>query len=293
MRVVITGATGFLGSAIGEGLSARGDQVVPARRSGDGGVTWSVDNGFARGALDGVDAVVHLAGEGIASRRWSAAQKEKIRRSRVQGTRRVVEAIARATDGPKVLLSASAVGVYGDRGDEVLEETSEAGDGFLAEVVRAWEAEALAARRDGVRVAMMRTGLVLGGAGGAIPRLRLPFSLGFGGRLGSGFQYMAWIHVDDVVRAALRILDDDSLSGPFNLTAPNPVTNRVFTQAMGRAMRRPTPFPAPRAALKLALGEMADETLLASQRAVPRALLDAGFTFEHGDLDEALADALG
>lgn len=292
MRIVITGATGFIGSALSQALVDRGDEVVPARRGQGEGLRWTVRDGFVRGALDGIDAVVHLAAENLAAKRWNATQKAKIRDSRIEGTRRVVEAIAAASPAPPVLVSASAVGIYGDRDDAILDEGAAPGKGFLAEVARAWEDEALAARRLGTRVVLMRTGVVLGSGGGAIPRLKLPFSLGFGGRLGAGYQYMSWIHLDDLVRAVLRFLDDGRLAGPINCTAPEPVTNRVFTRALGHVMHRPTPFPAPRPALRLALGELAEETLLASQRAVPRVLTEAGFTWRFAELEPALADAL-
>jgi uncharacterized protein (TIGR01777 family) len=236
--------------------------------------------------------VVHLAGEGIGDRRWTAEHKQRVLESRTKGTALLVTALAALDAKPSVLVSGSAVGFYGDRGDEVLDETSAPGDLFLSEVCVAWEAAAAPALEAGIRVAFARTGIVLSPAGGALkPLLRL-FKLGLGGRLGRGTQWMSWISIDDEV-GALRYLLDHDVAGPVNLTAPAPVTNADFTRALGQALHRPTVVPVPRFGPRLLLGgELADELLFASQRATPRVLGDAGYTFRHPALADALAAVL-
>lgn len=241
--------------------------------------------------LEGFDAVVHLAGENIASGRWTKERKERIRSSRVQGTSLLAERMAQLERPPAVWLSASAVGFYGDRGAEPLVETSQPGEGFLAEVCKAWEG-ATAAAPESVRVVHLRTGMVLGEDGGALERMLLPFRLGFGGVLGDGRQYMSWISLGDLVAAMSFLLGEKTLAGPVNMVAPDPLTNREFTETLGRALKRPTVLPAPAFALRLALGQMADELLLSSARVVPRRLLDAGFTFRSPNLAAALGRIL-
>jgi uncharacterized protein (TIGR01777 family) len=239
-----------------------------------------------------VDAVVHLAGESIAAGRWTAAVKERIRRSRVDGTRLLAETLARLERRPRVLVSASAVGYYGDRGDEPLTEESPPGVGFLADVARAWEAAADPARAVGIRVVHPRLGLVLAREGGALPRMALPFRLGLGGVIGSGRQYWSWIALPDAVRVIERALADATLAGPVNAVAPAPATNREFTRALGRVLGRPTLLPFPALGVRLLMGEMGRALLLGSARVLPRRLERAGFRFEHPELEGALRGAL-
>lgn len=293
MRIAVTGASGFLGTALCDTLRARGHEVVAARRSEGEGLSWSVDRGFdPPDALSGHDAVVHLAGENVGGGRWTAARKAAILRSREDGTRRVVEAIAAASPRPSVLVSASGISIYGDTGDREVDEDTPPGEGFLAEVATAWEREALAAKDHGVRVACMRLGLVLGRAGGALARILPLFRVGLGGRLGSGAQWMPWVHVDDAVAAFVHALEHDDARGPMNVCAPGGVTNRDFTRLLARAVRRPAWLPAPGFALSLALGEMS-QVLLTGQNAAPRRLLDQGFAFRFARLEPTLSDLLG
>jgi uncharacterized protein (TIGR01777 family) len=296
MDVVVTGSSGLIGTALRPALQKAGHRMVPMVRSQGtaGAVHWDPDRGAIDvGGLEGIGAVVHLAGEGIASRRWSDAQKAKIKESRVRGTSLLAEALAKLATPPKVMLSGSAVGIYGDRGDEVLTETSRAGDGFLADVCVAWEASAAPAREAGIRVSHLRTGIVLSADGGALPKMLMPFKFGLGGKLGSGTQWMSWISIDDEVGAIVHLLGDDAPAGPVNLTAPNPATNAQFTKALGHALGRPTVVAVPKIGLKLILGgEMAEQMLLGGQRVLPTRLLDSGYTFAHPDLDEALGTVL-
>jgi hypothetical protein len=238
-------------------------------------------------ALEGFDAVIHLNGANVA-RRWSPKYRETIVSSRVRSTEVLCEVLRKVRRPPPVLLCASAVGIYGDRGDEVLTEESSAGSGFLAETCQAWEAAAKPARDLGIRVVHLRLGVVLSGKGGALGKMLPPFRLAMGGKLGSGQQWMSWIGERDVVRAIGFLMDHEDLSGPFNLTAPQPVTNAEFTQALARAVHRPALLPVPATVLRLAFGEMARETMLASQRALPKRLEEAGFHFEDGDIGAAL-----
>jgi len=292
MDVVVSGSSGLIGTALGGALQRAGHRMVPLVRSQPVGaaIGWDPDHGrIDAGGLEGVGAVVHLAGEGIGSKRWNDAHKARIRDSRVRGTALLAETLATLNRPPKVLLSGSAVGYYGDRGDEVLTESSRAGDGFLAEVCVAWEAAAAPAREAGIRVSHLRTGIVLSADAGALPRMLTPFRLGLGGRLGSGSQWMSWISIEDEAGAVVHLLGDDAPAGAVNLAAPNPVTNADFTAALGRALRRPAAIPVPKIALKAVLGaEMAEELLLSSQRALPTRLLDSGYTFARPDLAEAL-----
>ncbi|PZN04297.1 MAG: TIGR01777 family protein [Bacillota bacterium] len=316
MRVVIAGGTGLIGSALARRLQREGREVIVLTRSvaasgvgGSGGagvgdgplryVAWTaapVGPGEPRPpwweVVAGAAAVVNLAGASIAAGRWTPRQKQRIRESRLQATRALVQAIEAAEPRPAVLVSGSAVGYYGPRGDEVVDEATPAGDDFLSRVCVAWEAEARKAAVAGVRVALVRTGLVLAREGGALPRLVLPFRLGAGGPLGSGRQWMPWIHLDDLVALLVFLIERPGLEGPFNGTAPNPVRNRDFARSLGRVLGRPSWLPAPAFALRLALGEMADALLLSGQRAVPRRAQQAGFRFRFPEVEPALRDLL-
>jgi uncharacterized protein (TIGR01777 family) len=257
-------------------------------------VGWNPQTGRIDSAhLEGHDAVVHLAGENIAARRWTTEQKNRIRESRVQGTKLLCETLAKLRRPPRVLVSASAIGFYGDRGEEELNEASTSGSGFLPEVCKEWEAATEAAEKAGIRVVHLRFGIILGTRGGALAKMLTPFRLGLGGRIGSGEQWMSWIALDDAVGCIDHALSNDLLHGPVNAVAPNPVKNREFTRTLGRILRRPTLFPLPGFVAHLTFGEMADEPLLASTRVIPQALLDCKHVFHYGDLESALRHVLG
>ena len=297
MRVLVSGATGFVGSALSSFLTAHRHRVVPLVRGSAAtaaeAVVWDPLAGRLDGErLEGIDAVVHLAGENVAAGRWTASRKERIRASRVEGTRLLAETLSRLQRPPSVVACASAIGYYGDRADEVLTEESSRGTGFLAEVAQAWE-EATAPMRDrGIRVVNMRIGVVLSPAGAALARMLLPFRLGLGGRIGDGRQYMSWITLDDLVGAIAFILDNDALRGPVNLVAPQPVTNGQFTKALGSALRRPTILPLPAWAVRLVMGEMGENLLLASTRVDPVCLTQAGYRFQHSTVETAFEHML-
>jgi uncharacterized protein (TIGR01777 family) len=299
MKVTVTGASGLIGSRLARALRARGDEVTVLSRSperaaqelGVNAMPWEPLEGPApAAALAGRDAVVHLAGENVAQR-WSATAKASIRASRETGTRNLVEGLRAADPRPATLVSSSAVGYYGSRGDEVLDESAPPGDDFLAEVCAAWEREAERASELGIRGVRIRTGVVLDRRGGALGRMLPFFRAGVGGPVAGGRQYMPWIHADDVVGLYLAAIDDAALSGPVNASAPEPVTNGEFSRALGRALRRPAILPVPAAALRVLYGDMA-EIVTEGQRAVPRRALEHGYRFEHPQLDEALRDAL-
>jgi uncharacterized protein (TIGR01777 family) len=295
MRVVVTGASGLIGTALGPSLRAAGHEFVPmARRPAPGGLQWDPGAGRIDAAgLEGADAVVHLAGAGIGDKRWNAAYKRVVFDSRVQGTTLLAETIAKLDRPPAVLVSGSAVGFYGDTGDNEVTEAGGRGAGFLGDVCEAWEAATAAASSAGVRVAHIRTGIVLTGRGGALKRMLLPFRLGVGGRLGSGRQWFSWISLADEVGAIEHILAHDTIAGPVNLTAPVPVTNAVFTKALGKTLHRPAVLPVPAAALKAALGaEMAHELLLMGQRVRPQRLTESGYRYAHPEVEGALRAAL-
>jgi uncharacterized protein (TIGR01777 family) len=299
MKLTVTGASGLIGSRLVRALQARGDEVTvlsrnPGRAARDLGVTalpWEpLRSPAPAAALEGRDAVVHLAGENVAQR-WSSKAQEAIRASRDTGTRNLIEGLRGADARPAVLVSSSAVGYYGAGGDEVLDESHPPGDDFLAGVCVAWEREAERASELGMRVVRIRTGVVLDRRGGALAKMLPPFRAGVGGPVAGGRQYMPWIHADDVVGLYLAAIDGDGWSGPVNASAPEPVTNAEFSRALGRALRRPAVFPVPGAALRLLYGDMA-EIVTEGQRAVPRRALEHGYRFAHPDLDEALRDAL-
>ena len=295
-RVAITGASGLLGSALAARLRQQGITVQrikrgPAAAAPD--IAWSSSTGVLDlAALEGVDAIVNLAGEPIAQR-WDAKRKEAIRQSRLTTTSLLAGAIVKLRRPPRVLLNGSAVGFYGDRGDEELDEDSGPGSDFLAEVAVAWERAADSARQAGTRVAVLRTGIALSPAGGALRKMLTPFRLGLGGRVGSGTQWMSWISLEDWVRAAEFLLTADDVRGPVNLVAPSPVPNAEFTTTLARVLGRPTLGVVPELAVDLLFGEMGRATLLASQRVHPRRLLAAGFEFAHPTLEQALRAELG
>jgi len=296
MDIAITGTGGLVGSTIVPLLTTGGHTVtrMVRRDSREGEVSWDpTASSFDATALDGVEAVVHLAGENIASTRWSSAVKDRIRQSRVQGTRVLSEGLARMPRPPKVLVSASAIGFYGERGDEILDEESVAGAGFLANVVQEWESATQPAVEAGIRVANLRFGVVLSPRDGALAKMLTPFKMGDGGHVGSGQQYWSWISVDDAAGAIHHAVMTESLHGPVNAVSPNPVTNAEFTKTLGRVLRRPTVVPLPAFAARLALGEMANELLLASTRARPSKLAESGYEFRQPTLDAALRHLMG
>jgi hypothetical protein len=285
MKIAVTGSTGLVGSALVPFLEEAGHQVFPLLRP----THWDVEKGTVDPeALREINAVVHLAGENIAAGRWTASKKARIRNSRVKGTKLISDSLAKLDKPPDVLVSMSAIGYYGNRGDEVLREESGPGEGFLADVCRQWEAATDSATRKGIRVVHPRTGLVLSRKGGALEKIILPFKFGVGGRIGSGRQYMSWITLDDLCAAILHSIQASGLHGPVNTVSPTPVTNLEFTRILGRVLSRPTIFPLPAFAARIALGEMADELLLASTRVEPAKLLASRFGFGHRDLESAL-----
>jgi uncharacterized protein (TIGR01777 family) len=293
--VLVSGSSGLVGKSLAAFLTTGGHRVRRlvrhAPENGDE-FHWDPTKGeLDSAALDGVDAVVHLAGENIAARRWSDAQKARIRDSRISGTRLLVDAVRSGSRKPQAFVCASAVGVYGDRSDEPLDEDSETGTGFLAEVCKDWESETH--RLAGVRTVQLRFGVVLSPAGGALAKMLLPFRLGVGGRIGGGRQWMSWVALDDAVGVIHHALFTDGLQGPVNAVAPQSVTNSEYTRTLGRILRRPTVLPMPSFAARLAFGELANELLLASQRAVPRRLQETGYMFAQPDLEGALRHQLG
>ena len=299
MKTLVTGGTGMVGPRLLRML----DQPVVLSRNPERArekvghlagriIRWDPMAGPPPAeAFAGVEAVFHLAGESVAEGRWTAAQKARIRDSRVVGTRNLVQGIAQVSDRPRVLVSASAVGYYGDRGEEELTESASPGRDFLADVCVTWEKEALAAEKLGVRVVTERTGIVLGAGGGALAKMLTPFKLGAGGPLGNGRQWMPWVHVSDLARLYLHAAEHESIRGPMNAVAPHPVRNSEFTKALGRQLRRPAFMPAPYLGLRLLFGEFA-QVLFASQRVVPQVALDTGFTFQYPDIAAALKEIL-
>ena len=287
--VAITGASGMVGTALATVLRESGHKPVSITRkaseSNEGSIVWDPASGLKNPSrLETVDTVVHLAGENIAGGRWTAALKDRIRRSRVEGTRSLVKSIAAIGHRPKTLVCASAIGFYGERGDTVLDEDAVAGSGFLAEVCRGWEQEAEAATELGLRVVKVRIGVVLSPKGGALAKMLLPFKLGAGGIIGSGKQYWSWIGLHDLVRIIAFCVEHDSIRGAVNAVSPNSMTNYDFTKGIGRALHRPTLFPMPAFAAKLVLGEMANELLLSSTRVIPKKLKEQGFEFHYPEL---------
>lgn len=297
MRILITGASGLLGSTLQPLFKSGGHEVVRMGREKThlpDVITWNpAKEELDRTKFDNFDAVVHLAGESIAGARWNEDVKERIRSSRVRGTRFLCEELCKLKKKPEVLICASAIGYYGSRGNEELTEQSAAGTSFLAEVCKEWEAAAQSARDAGIRVVNLRFGMILSAKEGALAKMLLPFKLGAGGMVGDGKQYWSWVSVDDAANICFFAINTKELSGPVNTVAPHSVTNLEFTKTLGRVLSRPTIVPMPAFAAKLALGEMADELLLASARVVPRALEQAKYAFQHPTLETALRALLG
>lgn len=300
LRIALTGATGLVGKELTAFLTTGGHQVIPLKRGS--AVTsnhaqtgqWNVETGEITLPDDQpLDALIHLAGESIASGRWTPEMKQRIRESRVEATRRLAEALARMPNKPTTFLCASAIGFYGDRGDERLSDISPAGGGFLADVCRHWEAATQVAHDAGIRVAHARFGMILSPRGGALAKMLTPFQLGGGGPIGSGRQIWSWIAIDDVIGALHHVLMNEQIVGPINLVAPHAVSSKQFARILGRVLHRPAIFPTPAAAVRLALGEMADELLLASTHVLPRRLLDTGYRFRFADLEAALRHLQG
>jgi len=292
-RVLVSGASGTIGNELVPVLNSRGFEVFTLSRkaSGKRSIPWDPDRTLPSSSVSDFDAVLHLAGESIVGR-WTEAKKQKIHDSRINGTRHLAEALAAAPQRPRVFIAASAIGYYGDRGTETLREQSPPGHCFLSDVCRQWEAATQAAANAGIRTAHTRFGIVLSKKGGALRAMLTPFRLGLGGRVGTGDQYWSWIHVQDVVGAILHIMKTDLLQGPINCVAPKPVTNSDFTRVLASVLSRPAIAPLPAFAARLALGEMADELLLASQRVEPAVLISSGYPFRFPDLRAALKNVL-
>ena len=296
MKILITGATGLIGCALRESLAADGHEFLLTTRNepkDSSWVQWKPETGFAEPEkLEGIDAAVHLAGESINALRWTEEKKRAIRDSRVLGTRNIVDTLSDLERRPRVLVAASAIGFYGDRGDEELTETSKSGKNFLADVCRDWEAESRRAEDAGIRTVLLRTGIVLSKDGGALATMLLPFKLGLGGVIGDGKQWMSWISLDDHVEVIKLALSDESIRGAVNSVSPNPVTNQEFTETMGEVLYRPTFIPVPEFAVHLAFGEMGEALLLDSMKVIPKRLTDAGFEFKFPELKKAIENAV-
>jgi uncharacterized protein (TIGR01777 family) len=296
MKFAVTGSTGLVGSALVPALTTEGHHVVRVVRSQatEDVVHWDPSSGrIDASRLEGIDAVIHLAGENIAARRWNSEQKARIRDSRIQGTKLLCDTLRNLEQPPRVLISASAIGYYGDRGEQELSEPSPAGSGFLPGVCMEWERATDSAGQAGIRVVLLRFGVILSPHGGALAKMLTPFRMGIGGCIGNGRQWMSWVALDDAVGSVRHALDSQGVRGPVNVVSPNPVTNRTFTKTLGRVLGRPTVLPMPALMARVAFGEMANELLLASARVLPRALLGSGFQFRHADLESALRHLLG
>ena len=298
MKILISGATGLVGTALAPVLTAKGHEVFKLVRkapSTASEIRWDSEKGFSPAdleRLEGFDAVVHLAGDNVASENWSDDKKRRIRESRTVGTKVLVDALKKCQQPPKVFVSASATGFYGNRGAEELTEDSEAGDGFLPEVCKDWESEIRKASDFGARVVMLRIGIVLSKDGGALDKMLTPFKFGVGGVVGSGEQYMSWIALEDLLRVIVFAVENENVRGPVNTTAPEPVTNEEFTKALGEALNRPTVIPVPEFAIKLLYGEMGEALVLGGNRVLPKRLEAAGFKFENTDIRKTLRKVL-
>ena len=293
-RILVSGASGPIGAALLPALKARGSAVTRLVRKSatdKDQIAWDPARPLSPDSVSGFDAVIHLSGESIVGR-WTEARKRRILDSRTQGTGHLAEAVAKASRPPRVFISASAVGFYGNRGDEILRENSLSGDGFTAKVCRQWEAATQPAVEAGIRTAQMRFGVVMSADGGALPKMLPPFRMGLGGRLGTGRQWWTWVSVRDVVGAILHVLDHESLAGPVNTVSPNPVTNAEFTSTLASVLKRPAIFPLPAFAVRLIFGEMGEELFLFSQRVEPAKLVASGYQFQHPDLKNALKEIL-
>ena len=296
MKVAVTGSSGLIGSSLVSFLSEKSVTVSKILRENtkDDDISWKPEDGDWDSAFTGgVDGIVHLAGENIASGKWTRKKKEKIRNSRIEGTKRLCEHILKLPTPPSVLVCASAIGYYGNRGVEFLNEGSSRGSGFLPDVCLGWEEAAESVSKAGIRVVNVRFGIVLSKDGGALAKMMTPFKIGMGGKIGSGTQYMSWVAMDDVTGAIYHTLITESLKGPVNVTAPNPVTNKEFTNTLGEVLKRPAVVPIPAFAAKLAFGEMANDLLLASTKVAPKRLSDSGYKFQYPELENALKHVLG
>jgi uncharacterized protein (TIGR01777 family) len=298
MRILITGASGLIGKAMQRSFTENGDEMLLAGRGepkSANEIQWSVEDGFREedlSRLEGLDAVVHLAGEGIAGLRWTDEKKKAIRDSRVHGTHNLVNTLAELKQKPKVLVAGSAMGFYGDRGDEILTETSRPGDTFLSDVCKEWEMESRRAEDSGIRTVLLRTSIVLSKDGGALATMLTPFKFGVGGVVGSGKQWMSWVSLDDVIDIINYAIENESLRGAVNVASPNPVTNEEFTKTLGEVLYRPTFLPLPEFAVNLMFGEMGDALLIDSTRVEPKRLQEAGYKFKFKDLKSALENAV-
>lgn len=297
MKILITGASGLVGKELQKSFAAKGYEMLLASRSepkDDNHIQWTIEEGFAEPEkLEGIDVVVHLAGENVSGGiRWTDEKKKAIRESRVLGTRNVVDAISKLKKKPHTFIASSAIGFYGERGDEEVTESSAAGDNFLAGVCKEWEAESRRAEDAGIRTVLLRTGIVLSKDGGALGTMLTPFKLGVGGVVGSGKQWMSWISMEDEIAIINYAIDNENIRGAVNAVAPNPVTNEEFTKTLGEVLYRPTFIPLPEFAVSMIFGEMGDALLLASTKVIPKRLEDAGFEFKHPNLKEAIESAV-
>lgn len=298
MKILITGASGLIGKALQRSFAEKRYEVLLAGRGEPRNakeIQWSVDEGFReedRARLEGLDAVVHLAGENIAGLRWTEEKKKAIRDSRVNGTRNLINTLAELKQKPKVLIAGSAMGFYGDRGDEILTETSRPGDTFLSDVCKEWETESRRAEDSGIRTVLLRTSIVLSKDGGALATMLTPFKFGVGGVVGSGKQWMSWVSLDDVIDIINYAIENENLRGAVNVASPNPVTNEEFTKTLGEVLYRPTFLPLPEFAVNLVFGEMGDALLIDSTRVEPKRLQEAGYKFKFNDLKSALENAV-
>lgn len=292
MKILLSGASGFIGSKVSTFLQQKGHEVIKLVRTptqAPNEAFWDPQKAYIDPtALENLDAVINLAGENISDGRWTAEKKERILTSRISTTLLLAYSIGKLEKKPKVMINASAVGIYGNKWDVVVDEDSYPGVGFLAEVCHEWENATLAAQQAGIRVVLLRMGVVLSSEGGALKKMLTPFKLGLGGKLGAGQQYMSWICIDDLLEVMQFILQNESISGPVNAVTPNPVKNEEFTKSLGKVLHRPTFFKVPETVLRLILGEMADEMLLSSTRAMPKRLTDASFKFKYPYLEDAL-----